>query len=147
VNAEQATASALRLLKARPRTRHEVDVALETRGCEPGVRAAVLEKLAGWGYLDDTRFAARRAAALLRDGQGPLGVLRRLETHGIDETAARAALADAEAELGGTTEDRARALLARRRASGAKAARLLASRGYPESVIEALRLDAPPEDE
>lgn len=151
-------ASALRLLKARARSRHEMEAALERRGFPAEVRSPVIEKLFHWGYLNDATFATRRAAALFADGHGPDGILRKLELHGIDAAAARAALDKASAEAAFDPLEAARALLTKRRLLPAKdrrtkarAARLLASRGFSESTLESLlgdpSLDPAGEDE
>ena len=74
----RATDACLRLLRARARSRHELLTALERKGFSEPVRQAALGKLAGWGYLDDERFAQDRAAALLRRGRyGPQAVRQR----------------------------------------------------------------------
>lgn len=109
--------------------------------------------------MDDARFAKDRALGLLRDGRlGAGGVLRKLELHGIPESLARSALTAAEKELGADPKESALAALSKRGLAGpldpkrrAKALRLLASRGFPDSVIESLlgdpALDPPPKDE
>jgi regulatory protein len=158
MDAEAAVKSALRLLKARGRTRREIDSALERKGCPPDVRASTLERLAGWGYLDDGRFARQRALVLLREGRGARAVLHALEGHGVAPALAREAAAAAERELGQSPEALARQVLSKRRLvapldrrARLRAGRLLAGRGFSEEVIErvlgASALDPPPEDE
>jgi regulatory protein len=151
--------SALRLLKARARSRQEILSALKRKGVPADILQTVLERLAGWGYLDDSRFAKDRALALLREGRlGGAGVLRKLEQHGIPESLARSAISAAETELGSDPKQSARAALAKRGLAGpldgpkrARAFRLLASRGFAEGVIESLlgdpALDPPAKDE
>jgi regulatory protein len=147
-DAERAISAALRLLKARARSRFELDSALERRGFSAELRSSALEKLAGWGYLNDERVAQLRALNLMRAGKGPLAALQKLAALGLSEEAARTALAHAEAELGSTPEQRAHEVLSKRGLSGAKAARLLASRGFPEDIIHSVvGLDSSREDE
>lgn len=63
-----------------------------------GERAADLEalvdRLAGFGYLDDTAFAASRAASLQRRGYGLRRVSASLRAAGIDDADAAEALQD-----------------------------------------------------
>jgi len=148
---QRATDAALKLLGARARTRHELDAALEKKGFGAAARAAALEKLVGWGYLDDARFAQRRAAALLRDGKGPGAVLQRLSAHGLSDDEAREALADASAEVDFDAPAAARAVLQKRGLAGrpldgkawARAARLLSGRGFSPDVVQRVLGEAP----
>jgi len=152
----KAQQCALRLLRVRDRSRQELAGALERRGFPEAVRARVLDRLAELGYLDDRRFARARARALLASQVGPKAVEVRLRGHGISPEEARAAVADAALELGFDELESARALLARRRLEGAlpararaRAARLLASHGFSEEIVERLlgaALETPPED-
>jgi regulatory protein len=157
---DRAVKSALRLLKARSRTRQEIDAALERKDFPADARASALEKLTGWGYLDDVRFARERARTLLSGGGrlGPDAARRRLEAHGLSAALAREAISQAQTELGVNPLEAARSVLAKRRyappfdrKTRAKAARLLSSRGFDEGVIETLlgdpSLDSAPEDE
>lgn len=143
----RATEACLRLLKARARSRHELRQALERKGFSERVCEAVLEKLQGYGYLDDARFAQERAASLLRQGRlGPEGVLRRLAAHGLGEDAAREALSQASGAEAFDALATARQVLGKRGLSGrpleprerARAGRLLHSRGFSEDVIHRL---------
>jgi len=143
----RATDACLKLLSVRSRSRHELEVALERKGFAEKVREEALSRVAGWGYLDDARFAQERAAALLRKGRlGPRAVLQRLEAHGLPEETARRALDqasgaeafDALAAARGVLEGRGllgRPLDAKERA---RAGRLLDSRGFSEDVIHQL---------
>src|SRR5207253_7159644 len=75
----RATEVCLRLLALRARSRHELQQAMGRKGFSEQVRQEVLQKLQGFGYLDDARFARDRAASLLRKGRlGPQAVLQRL---------------------------------------------------------------------
>lgn len=138
---------ALRLLRHRGRSRHELRMALARRGFPEGELAQVLLRLGELGYLDDARFARQRAATLLRDGKlGPAAVLQRLVAHGLPEPEAKAALEEARQEAGFDPLAAARALLERRdlwgrvltEAERARAARMLAGRGFSEDVVERL---------
>ncbi|XXF79861.1 regulatory protein RecX [Myxococcaceae bacterium GXIMD 01537] len=143
----RATDACLRLLSARGRSQHELRAALQRKGFSERVCEAALARLAGFGYLDDARFARERAASLLRRGRlGPEGVLRRLEAHGLEGEAAREALAGAQGEVGFDAEAAARRVLEQRRLAGreltprerARAGRLLSSRGFDADVIHRL---------
>lgn len=144
---QRATDACLRLLKARGRSRHELTLALERKGCPAAVRDTVLARLSEWGYLDDAKFARDRAMALLGKGKlGPRAVLQRLQAHGLEGTQARRALAEAKDAVGFDALDAARQVLERRRLAGrpldakeqARAGRLLLSRGFAPDIVTRL---------
>ncbi|MDY7228882.1 regulatory protein RecX [Hyalangium rubrum] len=144
---KQATDMCLRLLAMRARSRHELTLALKRKGFSAEVQAQVLEKLQGYGYIDDASFARDRAASLLRRGRlGPEGVLQKLEAHGLKGEEARAALATASGAVAFEPLEAARKVLEQRRLWGrelapkerARAGRLLHSRGFSEDVIHRL---------
>jgi regulatory protein len=144
---QRATDACLRLLKARARSRHELDAALQRKGYSERVREEVLQKLQGFGYLDDARFAKDRAASLLGRGRlGPQAVLQRLAAHGLSEDAASKAVSEARGEVEFDALATARQVLEKRGLSGrsltpqerARAGRLLHSRGFSEDVIHRL---------
>jgi regulatory protein len=131
----------------RARTRQELSQALGRKGHPPPAIAAALEKVAGLGYLDDARYARARATSMLREGKmGPSGVEQHLRGRGIAAEVARVALDEAMRELGFDAEATARALLERRGLLGrtltdrerARAARVLAARGFSAAVAERL---------
>nr|WP_228530732.1 MULTISPECIES: RecX family transcriptional regulator [Myxococcaceae] len=136
-------------MRARARSTRELALALERRGFSEATRDEALERLRGWGYLDDARFARERAGALLSRGRlAPAAVLQRLEAQGVEGAAARAALGEASAEAGFDARSAARALLQKRRLlpgaaplgprDRARAARLLLGRGYSEDLVNEL---------
>ena len=153
---EAATRVALRLLSVRARSRRELELALTRKGFAEPHQEATLTRLTELGYLDDARFARDRASALLRTARlGPRSVLQRLRGHGLSEEQAKAALSQAQDELGIEPIELARSLLRRRgldRPLGAKerakAARLLRARGFADATVEELLgspdLDLPP---
>lgn len=155
-SADEALNAALRLLSIRARSRHELTLALHKRGYDDETSAQVLQKLAGFGYLDDVKFARDRALTLLRHGRfGARAVLQRLVAHGIGEAAAKRALQEAEAELAFDPLATARSILDRRGLLGrplspkeqAKAARLLLGRGFSRSVVGALVGEVTPSED
>ncbi|HZH76523.1 MAG TPA: regulatory protein RecX [Archangium sp.] len=148
---ERATKVCLRLLAVRARSRHELLTALERKGFSEPVRTAALEKVQGFGYLDDERFARERAAVLLQRGRyGPQAVQQRLQAHGLSREAARAAVSSASGTVEFDAEAAARQVLEKRGLLGrklepkehARAARLLVSRGFSEDVIQRVLGDA-----
>ena len=148
---ERATNVCLRLLAVRARSRHELLTALERKGFSEPVRTAALEKVQGFGYLDDERFARERAAALLQRGKyGPQGVKQRLQAHGLSPEAANAAVDKARDTVEFDAETAARQVLEKRGLLGrklepkehARAGRLLVSRGFSEDVVQRVLGDA-----
>jgi regulatory protein len=143
----RATEVCLRLLAMRARSRHELKLALGRKGFAEPVQEEVLEKLQGYGYLDDARFARDRAASLLQKGRlGPQAVLQRLEAHGLASEVAHEALASATGSVEFDALAAARKVLEGRGLLGrplapkerARAGRLLHSRGFSEDVIHRL---------
>ncbi|AKJ01725.1 regulatory protein [Archangium gephyra] len=148
---KRATDACLRLLAVRARSRHELLTALERKGFSEPVREAALAQVAGWGYLDDERFARDRAAVLLQRGKyGPEAVQQRLQAHGLSREEASEAVAEATGAVEFDAEAAARQVLERRGLSGrklgpkehARAGRLLLSRGFSEDVIQRVLGDA-----
>jgi regulatory protein len=130
-----AVTRAVGLLSARERSRAQLEAALRQRGYPDDEVAAAVARVAELGYLDDARVAAERARQGLTEGRSRQGVIARLVAQGVDErVAALAVQAGAEA-LGHDDEAAARALVEKRRVTGAKAARLLAARGFDEDLI------------
>jgi regulatory protein len=82
------------------------------------------------GLVDDSRFAHQRAEALAGRGKGDTAVRFDLERQGLDPELVEEALAALEPE-----RERAERIIARH-GSGAKTARLLASRGFEHEVAE-----------
>lgn len=150
-NVETATELCLRLLAARARTRHQLNEALEKKGCEESVRLETLAKLSRLGYLDDVRFARARISGLLRDGRlGPGAILEKLCREGVPEALARATLAEEAEALHFDVDAAARRVLESRGLLGraleprehARAARLLASRGFAADVVRRALVEA-----
>jgi regulatory protein len=54
---DRAVAAAVRALEQRLQTRRELSTRLLRKGFSPGTTEAALDKLAGYGYLNDERFA------------------------------------------------------------------------------------------
>lgn len=140
---EQARALCLRLLTARSRTRAELLGQLTKRGYPDAVSAAVLDRLADVGLVDDADFAdqwvrSRRANA----GKSRRALAAELHTNGVDKEVISTALAGIDA---GAERDRAeglvRAKLRRETLSGddARLARrlvgMLARRGYSQNLV------------
>lgn len=114
-----------------------VDARLERAGVEAPEREQALETLQRVGYVDDARFAARRAQLLAERAWGDAAIAADLEREGVEPEAAAAALAALEPE-----HERARAVVARRGA-GPKTASYLLRHGFDEDVIGPLVADDP----
>jgi SOS response regulatory protein OraA/RecX len=129
---------AVELLRAREKTAQQLAQALAQRGYDEAEVERALAHVRRLGYLDDRRVAASRARQGLTERRSRAEVVRRLTSQGVDPSVAVTAVEVAAAEAGQTDEAAARALLATRKAEGAKAARLLASRGFDEALIAKL---------
>jgi SOS response regulatory protein OraA/RecX len=129
---------AVALLARQERTRQGLRSALLSKGHGEDEVAAALTRAEQLGYLDDRRVALAQARRELSAGRGRQDVARRLVLRGVDQALAEHAVIAAATELGADDEAAARALLARRRVEGPKAARLLIARGFDEDLVRRL---------
>ena len=129
--AEQALESALRALRHRDRSTHEVEARLAEQGFDPADRMHALETLERVGLVDDARFARARAAALAERGAG-----NQLIRHDLSLAGVGADLVEEAVELLDPEIQRARRVVEKRGASP-KTARYLHGRGYAPDVVAA----------
>lgn len=129
---------AVSLLAKRERTREGLRAALLQKGHDESEVEAALTRVQQLGYLDDEKVAQARARRELAQGRSRADVTRRLAAHGVTEELATTATRAAAEEVGHDDEAAARALLAKRRLTGVKAARLLAARGFDEALVRRL---------
>ena len=115
---------AVRALRHRDLSAAAVEARLERAGVGEPEREAALETLRRVGYVDDARFAERRARQLAERGWGNAGIAADLERQGVDAGAAEVAIALLEPEA-----DRARAIVTRR-GHGPKTAAYLLRHGF-----------------
>ncbi|MBO9718521.1 MAG: recombination regulator RecX [Pseudoxanthomonas sp.] len=137
---------ALGLLVRREHSRKELTRKLAARGVEAGEAVAAVERLAGEGWQDDTRFAESLVRSRAASGYGPLYIRAELATHGLSGEAIAATLEGFDGDWTGNARD-----LVRRRfgpagpldlAQRRKAADLLARRGFDgDSIRAATRWD------
>jgi regulatory protein len=133
-----ATELALRALRHRNRSRHDVDQRLERAGVAPDERAAALDRLAETGLLSDEAFAEDRAQTLALRGAGDAFIRHDLRRHGIEHTAVEHAIAELEPE-----EIRATRVF-EQRGGGPNALRYLAGRGFAgETLAHLSEMHAP----
>lgn len=93
---DKARAAALRLLKARDRTRTVLRRRLLDKGHEPAVVEAVLDRLEEVGLLDERASAERAVARELRKGAATARLLRqKLFTEGVSKEIAEQVIEDA----------------------------------------------------
>ena len=129
---EEALALATRALARREHSAHGLRERLLRAGVSDTDADDALEELQRVGLLDDGRFASERARVLAERGKGDAAIRFDLERAGVETAAVDAALAelDPESERAGRVVDR--------RGATPATARLLASRGFDEAVVEAL---------
>jgi regulatory protein len=133
--ARAALDTAVSLLAARDRTRAGLARRLARHGIDAAASADAIEQLALAGYVDDNRFALRRAETLAERGAGNALILADLCRQGVPEAAAAAAVATLEPEAMRVE----RMVAARGRTT--RTLRLLASKGFAEESLEALIAD------
>lgn len=121
---------AARALRHRDRSRRQIDERLARAGVEDDRRADALAALERIGYVDDARFAGRRAEALADRGYGDAAISTLLAADGVAPEVAGVAVGALRPEA-----ERAAAIVARLGASPKTAARL-ARKGFGEDAVE-----------
>ena len=129
---DEALAVAMRALARREHSARSLRERLLRAGVPEGDADDALEELQRVGLLDDCRFATERARVLAERGKGDSAIRFDLERAGVDGAEIESAVAALEAE-----SERASRIVERRGATPATA-RLLASRGFDETVVEPL---------
>jgi regulatory protein len=129
---EEALAVATRALARREHSAHGLRERLLRAGVSDADADGALEELQRVGLLDDGRFASERARVLAERGKGDAAIRYELERSGLESRDVEAAMSALEPE-----SDRAARVVDRRGPTPATA-RLLASRGFDEAVVEAL---------
>ena len=120
---------ATRALARRDYSERELRDRLTRAGVEVAEAEKTLAALRERGLLDDSRFAAQRAAVLAERGRGDAAIRFELERQGVSAEVIDEAVASVEPE-----RDRAERIVSRRGA-GAKTARLLAQRGFDPELV------------
>lgn len=129
---DEALAVATHALARREYSARELRERLLRAGVGGPEAEEVLKELQRVGLLDDGRFARERARVLAERGKGDAAIRFELERAGVEAEETDLALGELDPE-----RDRAARLVERRGATPATA-RLLASRGFDEAVVEAL---------
>jgi regulatory protein len=129
---DEALAVATRALARREHSARSLRERLLRAGVPEDDADAALEELQRVGLLDDRRFATERARVLAERGKGDAAIRFDLERAGVDGAEIESALGALEPE-----SERASRIVERRGATPATA-RLLASRGFDETVVEPL---------
>jgi regulatory protein len=135
---------AARILTRAPRSEADLHARLVARGYQQSTATRTVDRCRELGYVGDERLADERARALRARGAGSLKIASDLEGRGLSEAIIARAIEesrDGEAEAVWAR----RALERQGRPRGAKAWRLLASRGFPEEVVRDV-LGEPGED-
>jgi regulatory protein len=111
------------------------------RGYQQSTATRTVDRCRELGYVGDEKLAHERARSLRDRGAGSLRIAADLEARGLPEAIVFAAV---EASCEGEPEAAwaRRALERSGRPRGAKAWRLLASRGFPEDVVREVVGDA-----
>ncbi len=126
--------AAVKLLSGRDKSRAQLVAALVLKGHTAEEIRDAIERCAALHYLDDDRAAIDLATKLYGEHRSAADVARRLEAKGFDPTVAERIPHD---DLAAADQ-----LLKSRGLGGVKAARLLGSRGFDDSVVTSL-VDVP----
>jgi regulatory protein len=126
----RAVSSALRAVSRRDLSSQRLRERLQHRGIPPTEREEALGALQRAGFVDDARYASRRAASLADRGHGDAAIRWRLEGEGVPPDLVAAALSELEPE-----RQRARRVV-EARGPGIRTARELARRGFGEDAVE-----------
>jgi regulatory protein len=126
----RAVSSALRAVSSRDLSSQRLRERLRRSGIPSTEGEAAVGALQRAGFVDDARYAARRAASLADRGHGDAAIRWRLEREGVPP----GLVADA---LGALEPERDRALrVVAARGAGVRTARELARRGFGEDAVE-----------
>jgi SOS response regulatory protein OraA/RecX len=120
---------ALRALRHRDRSRHELDQRLAQAGIPADERDEALDRLVASGLVSDKRFATGRARTLADRGAGNDLIRTDLRRRGVAAEAVEEAIAGLE------PEDTRAARLYERRGSDAKALRYVAGKGFSREAL------------
>jgi regulatory protein len=125
---------AARLLARAPLTEHALRERLVARGYQPATADRTVLRCRELGYANDERLAFERARSLRQRGAGGLRIAADLAARGLPDGLVAAAV---EASCDGEPEQvwAARVLERAGNPGGARAWRLLESRGFPEQVV------------
>ena len=140
------TQRALGLLTRREHSRKELTRKLTVRGVTAEDAQAAVDRLAGEGWQNDSRFAESLVRGRAGSGYGPIRIRAELATHGLDRDAIAAALDTFEGDWAELAREQVRrrygAALADDRTLQRKAADFLIRRGFDgDSVRAACRSD------
>ena len=127
----EAISTAVRTLRHRDLSSTRLAERLEAAAVPPAARAEAVGALARAGFVDDERFAFRRAETLAERGFGDDGIRHDLERQQIPPELRERALAALPRE-----QERVQTIVARR-GPGPKTARYLAAKGFGEDAVEA----------
>ena len=127
----RALDSALRVVARRDVSSQRLRERLERRHVPPAERDEALGVLERAGFVDDERYARRRAASLAERGHGDAAIRWRLEAEGVPPDLVDDAVCRLEPEAA-----RARRVV-EARGTGLRTARELARRGFGEDAVEA----------
>lgn len=136
VRGAEARAVALRALRRRDLSAHELEERLRRHRIAPRERADTLGALVGAGVVADDRLAELRARGLAARGLGDEAIRHDLRRRHIAEDVVAAAISGLDPEV-----ERARKLAASL-GGGANAARSLARKGFSDEAVEASVPDA-----
>lgn len=143
----ECEAAAVRLLASREHSRHELLQKLRQRcECDSDSLAQLLDKLQEMGYLDDARYAAAFIRSSVARGRGEQRITYELREHGVSDTIAAQALADAEVDWLALARDQRIKKFGREIPADykerARQSRFLAGRGfYTDSIKAAFQND------
>lgn len=131
-----ALAYAVKLLAGRDKSELKLRAALEKKAYAGADIDEAITRLKKLGYLNEARFAETKIKELLRLKKTPADIRQRLERDGLADSVISAALGAEAADFDPLAA--AKALLAKKKISGLKAARFLASRGFDEEIIRSV---------
>ncbi len=142
----------MRQLAMAPRSRAQLERKLAQRGCDPAVAAAVLDRLASAGLVDDAAFAQTLVQSRRRTkGLAGAALLAELREKGVDPELSRAAVGGLDEQAERAERARAEELVARRlrtmaglepQVQARRLAAMLTRKGYGPGVAYAVVREA-----
>jgi regulatory protein len=135
--AEDATELALRALRHRNRSRHELSQRLQRAGIPADEREATLDRLTEAGLVSDERYAEERARLLAQRGLGDRLIRQDLRRQGVERESVERALAQL------APEDERAVEIFERRGGEARALRYLSGKGFSAEILDRLSEEDP----
>lgn len=88
MNSDKALAYALNLIASAPKSTFQLKTKLRQKGASEEVVSEVIEKLEGWGYLDDAEYGTLLMESYKRKGKSRAYIRQKMKEKGVNASLA-----------------------------------------------------------